>query len=93
MIEAKSEVMIDDERVLGTRWVMPPGSQTGHHVHERHYLVLYLSDGRLTVETAEGEVIEADVTELELTSRPAGVSHNVMNRSADSVHFIEIELK
>ena len=92
MSNATSEILVDDERVFATRWTMGPGSETGHHTHEQDYLVVYLSDGLLTVKVDSKE-IAAPVTKHLLTSRPAGVSHNVMNRTEDPIEFIEIELK
>lgn len=68
------------------------GGRTGSHTHGLDYLVVYLTDGILTVE-ALGQTIEAPVSKHAVTSRPAGVSHNVLNRSSSTVEFIEIELK
>jgi len=92
MQTAQSETLIDDERVIASKWTLPPGSGTGQHTHELDYVVVYLTDGVLTV-TSDGEEIEAKVSKDMTTSRPAGVSHNVMNRSDESIAFIEIELK
>lgn len=71
---------------------MPPGSETGHHTHGLDYLVVYLTDGTLTVDTGT-ERIEATIEKHLLTSRPAGISHNVLNASEDPVEFIKVELK
>lgn len=92
MNNAISEILADDERVLATKWTMHPSSETGQHTHEHDYVVVYLDDGVLTV-TADGGVFEAPVAKHQLTSRPAGVSHNVMNRTKEPIAFIEIELK
>ena len=89
---AISETLVDDERAIVTKWTLPPGAETGGHVHGLDYLVVYLTDGILTVE-AEGQIIEAPVSKHAVTSQPAGVSHNVLNRSGNTVEFIEIELK
>ena len=75
-----------------TKWTLPPGAETGCHTHGRDYLVVYLTDGILTVEK-QGQTIEAPVSKHSVTSRPAGISHNVGNRSGNTVEFIEIELK
>ena len=87
-----SQALVDDERAIVTKWILPPGSGTGSHTHGLDYLVVYLTDGILTVE-AQGRTIEAPVSKHAVTSRPAGVSHNVLNRSCSTVEFIEIELK
>ena len=92
-MQATSELLVDDERVVATKWEIPPGGETGHHTHHMDYLVVYLSDGTLTVIPEAGEEIRAEIHRHEVTSRPAGVSHNVLNRSDAPIAFIEIELK
>ena len=92
MPNVTSEALVDDERAIVTKWTLPPGAETGNHTHGLDYLVIYLTDGILTVE-AQGQIIEAPVSKHAVTSRPAGVSHNVCNRSSGTVAFIEIELK
>ena len=92
MTKATSASLVDDERAIVTKWTLPPGAETGSHTHGFDYLVVYLSDGILTVE-AEGRSFEAAVSKHTVTSRPAGVSHNVSNRSGNVIEFIEIELK
>jgi len=92
MPQAKSEIMVDDMRVIATKWTLPPGGETGQHTHALDYVVVYLTEGVLTV-LADGEEIEAPVSKEMTTSRPAGISHNVLNRSTASIVFIEIELK
>ncbi|MEM7127113.1 MAG: cupin domain-containing protein [Chloroflexota bacterium] len=91
-MNATSEVLANDDRVIATKWTMSPDSETGHHTHNYDYVVVYLSDGMLTVTSEAGE-IEVPVAKHQLTSRPAGVRHNVMNRTAEPLEFIEIEIK
>ena len=92
MPKATSECLVNDARALVTKWTLPSGAQTGSHTHGYDYLVVYLSDGTLTVE-AEGRIFEASIAKHSVTSRPAGVSHNVSNHSGSMIEFIEIELK
>ena len=92
MPKATSEALVDDERAIVTKWTLPPGTETGGHTHGLDYLVVYLTDGILTVET-NSQVIEAPVFKHTVTSRPAGINHNVSNRSGNAIAFIEIELK
>jgi len=92
MPNATSESLVDDERAIVTRWTLPSGAETGGHTHKLDYLVVYLTDGILTVE-ADGQVFEASVSKHAVTSRPAGISHNISNRSGSVIAFIEIELK
>jgi len=90
--KAISQSLVDDERAIVTKWTLPSGAETGSHTHGFDYLVVYLTDGILTVE-AEGRSFEAAVSKHTVTSRAAGVSHNVSNRSGNEIAFIEIELK
>jgi quercetin dioxygenase-like cupin family protein len=90
--KAISEALVDDERAIVTKWILPSGTETGSHTHGLDYLVVYLTDGTLTVD-ANGQIIEAPVSKHSVTSRPAGISHNVSNRSGAAIEFIEIELK
>jgi quercetin dioxygenase-like cupin family protein len=92
MSKATSESLVNDERAIVTKWTLPCGAETGNHTHRYDYLVVYLTDSTLTVE-AEGRILEASVSKHAVTSRAAGVSHNVSNRSNSVIEFIEIELK
>jgi quercetin dioxygenase-like cupin family protein len=87
-----SESLVNDERAIVTKWTLPSGAETGSHTHGYDYLVVYLTDGTLTVE-AEGQIFEASISKHTVTSRAAGVSHNVSNQSSSMIEFIEIELK
>lgn len=87
-----SKALINDERAIVTKWSLPAGAETGIHTHGYDYLVVYLTDGTLTVE-AEGQVINTSVSKHAVTSRAAGASHKVGNRSNSVIEFIEIELK
>lgn len=92
MLKATSETLVDDERAIVTKWTLPSGAETGGHVHGLDYLVVYLTDGILTAESGS-QVLEVPVSRHTVTSRPAGVSHNISNRSSNRIEFIEIELK
>ena len=92
MPEATSESLMNDERTIVTKWTLPPGGETGSHTHGLDYLVVYLTDGTLTVE-AQGQVFDVPIAKHTVTSRAAGVSHNVRNQSQSAMAFIEIELK
>ena len=90
--KASSEVQLDSERFLITKWVLSPNSETGWHRHNYDYIVVPLLDGELTLETDKGEkdtVLEKGGS----YARKRGVEHNVINKSLLEVSFIEIELK
>jgi beta-alanine degradation protein BauB len=88
----QSKILVDDARVIATQWTMAPGSETGQHTHAHDYVVVYLTGGTLTVTTPTGE-IKAPVAPHFVTSRAAGISHNVANHTDATITFIEIELK
>lgn len=71
---------------------MPPGSETGWHRHARDYVVTYLTSGNLSVETPQG-VVHVRLEKGQVTSRAAGVEHNVINANDFDFVFVEIELK
>lgn len=71
---------------------MPPGSETGWHRHEHDYAVVYLTSGNLLVETPQGQ-ITVPLEKGQVTSREAGVEHNVVNSNGFDFIFVELELK
>ncbi len=89
---ASSEVQLDSERFLITKWVLSPNSETVWHRHALDYIVVPLSDGQLSLETDEGEK-DAMLKKGGSYARRKGVEHNVINKGLSEVSFIEIELK
>jgi len=90
--QATSTTQVDNERVTVTEWRFAPGAETGWHRHGHDYVVVPLKDGKLLLETANGEL----VSELGLGKsyfRNAGVEHNVVNPSDEEFAFVEIEMK
>ena len=93
MALARHSVLIDDERVIANRFDFEPGDETGHHVHALPYVIVPLSDGTLRIVDDAGAESHADLTGGVPYSRPAGVSHNVINAGSSPLSFLEIELK
>jgi len=91
-LKATAIPRIEDGRVIATEWRMPPGSETGWHRHERDYAVVYLTSGKLFVESKDGSVSVA-LERGQVTSRQAGVEHNVKNPNDFEFIFVELELK
>ena len=89
---AHATLKIDTDRVRVTPWDFAPGEATGWHRHGYDYVVVPMSDGRLTLVTPEGTVT-ADLTVGGAYSRPAGVEHDVQNLTDRPITFIEIEIK
>jgi len=55
-LAALSQQQLDDGVVRVTKWTFPPGSETGDHVHEFDYVVVPITNGSLTIESADGTV-------------------------------------
>lgn len=90
--KATSTVQIDNDRVIVTKWRFEPGAETGWHRHKFDYVVVPGMDGKLLLETSDGENV-AELKEGQAYSRPTGVEHNVVNANDFEFYFIEIELK
>ncbi|TDU04815.1 cupin domain [Streptomyces sp. 846.5] len=91
-MKATSTVQVETDRVVVTQWSFAPGDETGHHLHERDYVVVPLITGTVRVQDA------SDEREMEMQAgvsyaRPAGVEHNLVNANAYEFRFVEIELK
>lgn len=90
--KAASIPRLEDERIVAAEWTMAPGAETGWHRHERDYVVVYLTSGNLLVEAKQGEVT-VPLEKGQVTSREAGVEHNVINANDFEFAFVEIEIK
>lgn len=90
---ARATMQHDDEQVRVTRWDFEPGTSTGRHQHEYDYVVVPLTDGRITVHTPDGKVAESALRAGESYTRSAGSDHEVVNAGDARLAFVEIELK
>ena len=90
---AKSKRLLENNRVIVTRWTFAPGEATGPHVHAHDYVVVPLSTGKLRIVAADGAISDAQLTTGIPYAREAGVAHDVANPNAFEFSFIEIELK
>jgi beta-alanine degradation protein BauB len=90
--KAKPTLQIENERVRVIEWRFAPGAETGHHVHAHDYVVVPQTDGRLLLETKDGDR-HADLRVGRPYFRNAGVEHNVVNANEHEFVFIEVELK
>ena len=91
--KAEPEVLIDNERVVVTRWSFSGGAETGWHRHGHDYVVVPLADGKLVLEEPGGTTRETDLSAGRPYFRPEGVEHNVVNGSGGPFAFLEIEIK
>ena len=89
---AQATRQIDNDRTIVTEWRFAPGAETGWHRHEFDYVVCPMVDGRLLLETSDGNT-EASLQCGQTYTRPAGVEHNVVNAGSEEMVFIEIEIR
>jgi beta-alanine degradation protein BauB len=87
-VKALSQVQVDNDEVIVTAWWFKPGEETGHHVHGHPYVVVPLTDGTLRIGDHDVQLRAGQAY-----ARPAGIAHNVSNRSENDVRFIEVEIK
>lgn len=91
-IPAEPTLLVDDAVVRITRWDFPPGAETGVHTHGWGYVVVPMTDLKMLIEDESG-TREIDIAKGAAYRREAGVTHNVVNRGAEPMSFIEIEYK
>jgi len=89
---AKATVVIDNERVIVTRYDFAPGANTGWHRHGHDYVIVPLTDGKVKLLTTAGESL-AEMKKGEPYFRSEGVEHDVISANEGDFAFIEIELK
>ena len=91
--KATPEVLIDNPRVVVTRWSFAEDAETGWHRHGHDYVVVPLGDGRLVLEEPGGATREAPLRDGVPYFREEGVEHNVINGSGRPYAFLEIAIK
>ncbi len=89
---AVATVEVDNDFARVTRWSFAPGAETGWHVHAMDYVVVPLTNGRLRLETPDGDH-HADLVEGRAYARKAGVEHNVVNANDHDFVFVEVEIR
>jgi quercetin dioxygenase-like cupin family protein len=90
--QAVATELIRNDRVIVTRWCFAPGAETGWHRHGYDYVVVPQSDGKLLLQTREGDHL-ADLLTGKPYFRNAGVEHNVANANEHEFVFVEVEIK
>jgi quercetin dioxygenase-like cupin family protein len=91
-IPARPTIQHDDEAVRITRWDFEPGATTGWHRHGWPYFVIMLVDGTLRIHDGT-KVTDVQLAAGQSYRRSSGIEHDVMNGSAHSIAFVEIEIK
>jgi quercetin dioxygenase-like cupin family protein len=85
-------VEIDNELTRTVRWTLEPGTAIGHHRHPLPYIVVPVVGGTLTFSDAAGDRA-VELVPARPAFRPAGVEHDVSNRSDQTVEFVEVEIR
>ena len=90
---ARPTTLIENDRVIVTRWDFHRGAETGWHRHGHDYVVLPVTDGALKLEEPGGTERVVPLTNGVPYYRGEGVEHNVINPTSHDVAFIEVEIK
>jgi len=90
---ATHKVLLEDERMVVTHWLFKPGDQTGWHLHDRDYMPVHMSTGRIFFEMADGSTGEIDYVPGSSSYIKAPVEHNAINIGDVDVVALEIEFK
>ena len=88
-----SVVMIDDARVVVSRFDFAPGAETGWHRHGHDYVITAITDCQMLIEEHGGVTRRVLVAAGTAYRRDAGVEHNVVNDGGVAMRFVEVELK
>jgi beta-alanine degradation protein BauB len=90
--KAVATPLINNDRVIVTEWRFAAGAETGWHRHGHDYVVVPQTNGKLFLETKEGNH-HADLAIGKPYFRNVGVEHNVVNANEYEFVFIEVEIR
>jgi len=92
-LKAVPTVHVDNDHVTVTEWRFAPGAATGWHRHGFDYVITPVVGGDVEILNPDGSrsaiVMEAGKSYF----RAAGIAHDVINRNAGPLVFVEVELK
>ena len=91
--QALATKMIDDDRVIVTRFDFAPGAETGWHRHGHDYVITAITDSEMALQEPGGGTRQVHVAAGTAYRRLSGVEHNVINAGRAVMSFVEIELK
>ena len=91
--KAVAHEMINDDRVIVTRFKFEPGAETGWHRHAHDYVITAITDCYMLLEEPGGETRTVTVDAGTSYRRNEGVEHNVINKGTEPMIFVEMELK
>lgn len=93
MSACQSTCAIDNDRVRVTRWTLPPNASTGMHTHEFDYVITPVCDGQVSILEADGNTRLFEMNNGNSYFREVGVTHDLTNIGAETLEFVEVELK
>ncbi len=85
-------IVLEHDRVVVKEVILEPGVEYPEHTHDRPHVGVIVRGG--TLEFHEGGAVETVEFEPgDAGWRDANVTHRIVNRSAEPVHVVEVELK
>lgn len=84
--------LVQDDRVIVTRFDFAPGAETGWHRHGHDYVITALTDCPMLIEDPGGSQRRVLVAAGTAYRRAEGVEHNVINDGTQPMSFVEVEL-
>lgn len=84
--------LVEDARVIVTRFDFVPGAETGWHRHGHDYVITAITDCPMLIENPDGTTRQVLVPAGSAYRRDAGVEHNVVNDGSAPMSFVEVEL-
>ncbi|MCP5087835.1 MAG: cupin domain-containing protein [Rhodobacteraceae bacterium] len=91
--QATATQMVEDNRVIVTRFDFEPGAETGWHRHAHDYVITAVTDCQMLLEEPGGEIRDVLVPAGTAYRREEGIEHNVINGGDVPMSFVEVELK
>ena len=85
--------LVEDGRVIVTRFDFVPGAETGWHRHGHDYVITAITDCHMLLEEPGGGSRRVLVPAGAAYRRDEGVEHNVVNGGDRPMSFVEVELK
>lgn len=92
MRPGRPRVLLENEEVRVTRWILDGSEETGRHRHSHNYVVVPLADGRMRVTAVDGVVSVHALEKGVPYYREAGAEHTVSSDDEGELDFVELEL-
>jgi quercetin dioxygenase-like cupin family protein len=86
------QIVLDNERVTATRFIMKPGQRTGRHSHPNAALIVYVKGGVLKSEATGRSVLWRD-GRVDWQDASASEEESFRNAGTSTIQFVEVVLK